>query len=86
MERRLFLKFEELEKDAVTNIRGFKIIVERGVIVGDNESGCDMCQTLTKYIDYCCGGRFCSTECQDTFYKVYTESLNKTVYESEDTV
>jgi len=29
---------------------------------------CSMCKEDTYYIDYCCEGRMCSTECHDKFY------------------
>lgn len=30
---------------------------------------CFICKEPTEYIEYCCEGRLCSTECHDNFYK-----------------
>jgi len=38
---------------------------------------CFVCQEGTYYIDYCCEGRVCSTECHDKFYEELTNDIKK---------
>lgn len=32
--------------------------------------GCMICSRPTKFLEVCCEGRLCSTECSDAFYKM----------------
>lgn len=47
------------------------------LIVSEEEKPCMMCKENTKYIDYCCEGRLCSSECSDKFYKLVAEEESK---------
>ena len=38
---------------------------------------CFMCKEKTYYIDYCCEGRLCSSECHDKYYSQLEKMIIK---------
>lgn len=40
------------------------------LLKSEKEMPCMMCKENTKFIDYCCEGRLCSTECSKKFYDI----------------
>ena len=65
------MKFEDY-KEVITDKYGFQF-VKNDVMIGDEEQGCLICGTPTKYIEVCSEAHFCSDECVDKFYKQVSE-------------
>lgn len=59
-------------------------MVENDILTGDKEYGCLQCGDLTKFIEICCEGYFCSRECIDAWYKAYDEHCQAMEREEED--
>lgn len=40
---------------------------------------CSVCNGDTKYVDYCCDNKFCSTECQEKYYEWLKRNEEKAI-------
>lgn len=45
------------------------------LIKSNHMEKCMNCDEQTEYIEYCCEGRLCSSECHDAFYKDLDNSI-----------
>jgi len=51
------MKFQDSDLDKYTIMKGKEL------------DQCFICKEETYFIDYCCEGRLCSSECHDKFYE-----------------
>ena len=45
------------------------------LIKSENLGQCFICKEETYFIDYCCEGRLCSSECHDKYYEQLMEMI-----------
>ena len=58
----IIMKFQDSDLEKYTLMKSKKL------------EKCFICKEETYYIDYCCEGRLCSSECHDIFYKKLKEN------------
>jgi len=68
------MNFEKYELK--TDKYGFKFAKD-DVMLGSEESICFMCNRPTKFIEVYSEAHFCSDECVEAFYKIYTKYVSK---------
>ena len=59
------MKFQDSDLDKYTLMKGKEL------------DKCFICKEETYYIDYCCEGRLCSSECHDLFYEQLNEMVKR---------